>query len=201
HPRTGWTASGDLIPSLLEARMRLRLAALLGLVGLTIASSAQAAHHLWKLTEAFSNASGSVQFVELFCTASGENSLGPFTVTQGANNFNFVTNLPPNSTANTWVLIATSGFGSLPGGVTPDYVLPANFLTTGGGTINYASGVDTWAYGALPTDGVHSLLRNGSTAVNSPTNFNGNAGSVNLAAPVPSLQTWGLVVLIGAMLL
>lgn len=181
--------------------MRLRIGVLLSLVGLTFAPSAQAAHHLWKFSEAFSNASGTVQFVELFCPATGENSLGAFTVTSGANTFNFVNNLPPNSTLNTSVLIATSGFGSLPGGVTPDYILPANFLNTGGGTLNYASGVDTWAYGALPTDGVHSLLRNGSSAVNSPTNFGGSSGSVNLAAPVPALQTWGLFLLVGAMLL
>jgi len=181
--------------------MRLRLGVLLSLVGLTFAPSAQVAHHLWKFTEAFSNASGTVQFVELFCTATGENSVGPFTVTAGANTFNFVNNLPANSTLNTSILIATSGFGSLPGGVTPDYLLPAGFLNTGGGTLNYASGVDIWGYGALPTDGVHSLQRNGSSAVNSPTNFAGQSGSVNVAAAVPALQTWGLLVLVGALLL
>jgi hypothetical protein len=41
------------------------------------------------------------------------------------------------------------------------------FGHTGGGTLNYA-GIDNWSYGAVPTDGVHSLLRNGSTAP-SPT--------------------------------
>ena len=180
--------------------MRLRLGILLTLAGLVLAPAAQAAHHLWKITEAFSNSSGTVQFVELACPSSGENSLGPFTVTSNTHTFNFVTNLPPNSTANTWVLLATSGFQALPGGVIPDYTIPANFFNTGGGTLNYASGVDIWNYGAVPTDGVHSLLRDGSTPVNSPTNFAGNSGSVNLAAPVPALQTWGLLVLVGAML-
>jgi len=179
--------------------MRLRLGILLTLAGLVLAPVAQAAHHLWKLDEAFSNSSGSVQFVELSCPATGENTVGSFSVTSGANTFNFVTNLPPGSTANTWMLIATSGFQSLPGGVTPDYILPSNFFNTGGGTLNYA-GIDNCAYGAVPTDGVHSLARDGSTPVNSPTNFAGQSGSVNLAAPVPALQTWGLLVLVGAML-
>jgi hypothetical protein len=181
--------------------MRLRLGVLLGLVGLTFAPSAQAAHHLWRFSEAFSNASGTVQFVELSCPSSGESALGPFTVTAGANTFNFVTNLPPGDTAGSWVLLATAGFGSLPGGVTPDYLIPSNFFATGGGNLNYASGIDSWNYGAVPTDGIHSLLKNGSTAVNSPTNFGHQSGSVNLSAPVPALQTWGLFVLVGAMLL
>ena len=31
-----------------------------------------------------------------------------------------------------------------------DFIIPAGFLATGGGTLNYASGTDTWVYGALP---------------------------------------------------
>lgn len=181
--------------------MRARLTLLTVAAGLFAATSANAAHHLWNFTEAFSNASGSVQFVELFTAAANEQGVGPFTVTSGANTMNFVTNLPSSATANTWILCATSNFASQPGGVTPDYIIPANFLSTSGGTLNYASGVQTWAYGALPTDGVHSLLRNGTQAVNSPTNFAGNAGSVNLGSAVPMVQTWGLVAIVGALLL
>jgi hypothetical protein len=180
--------------------MRLRLGILLTAVGLVMAPAAQAAHHLWTISEAFSNASGTVQFVELTCPAAGENNIGAFALTSNTHALNFVTNLNgATSTANSWVLAATSGFGSLPGGVAPDYIIPANFFNTGGGTLNYA-GIDNWSYGAVPTDGVHSLLRNGSTAVNSPSNFSGNTGSVNVSASVPALQTWGLLVLVGAML-
>jgi hypothetical protein len=180
--------------------MRTRLGALAVLVGLFTATSAQAGHHLWDTTEIFSNASGSVQFVELFTAANDEQGLGPFTLTSTTHTLNFVTSLPTNLTANTWVLVATSGFGALPGGVTPDYVVPASFFPTAGGTINYA-GVDIWNYGAVPTDGVLALQRNGSTATNSPHNFAGQSGSVNLGAAVPMTQTWGLLVLIGAILL
>jgi hypothetical protein len=138
--------------------------------------------------------------MELFCPAGDEQGVGPFTITSNSHTFNFVTNLPSNATGNTHILVATSGFGALAGGVTPDYLIPANFFATGGGTLNYASGVSTWNYGTVPTDGVHSLLPNGSTAVNSPTNFAGNAGSVNLAAAVPMLPRWGILLLVLALL-
>jgi hypothetical protein len=181
--------------------MRIRLAVLATVVGLVLASSAQAGHHLWNFTEIFSNADGSVQFMELFTAANDEQGVGPFTVVSNTHTFNFVTSLSTNITANTWILIATSNFAGKPGAVTPDYIIPASFFQTGGGSLNYASGIQVWNYGAVPTDGVHSLLRNGTTAVNSPTNFAGQTGSVNLGAAVPMLPTWGLIVLVGAMLL
>jgi len=180
--------------------MRVRSLVLAVVTGLLAASPAMAAHHLWRFTEAYSNASGTVQFVELFCTASSENALGSWTVTQGANTFNFVTNLPSTATANTSILLATANFGSLAGGVTPDYTIPAHFLNSAGGTLNYASGVDVWNYGALPADGFSSLQRDGSTSVNSPTNFAGQSGSVNTAL-APGFDRWGLILLVGAMLL
>ena len=181
-------------------RVRSTLVALLVAFIVAIPSPARAGHHLWRLTQAFSNASGSVQFLQLFVAEDGEAGVGPFTVTASGHTFNFVTNLPTTSTANTWILIATSGFGSLPGGVTPDYIIPGNFFATGGGTINYA-GVDAWTYGVVPTDGVHSLMRDGTTPVNSPKNFAGQSGTVNLATGVPALPTTGIVVLVGALLL
>jgi hypothetical protein len=36
--------------------------------------------------------------------------------------------------------------------------------------------------------------------VNSPSNFAGNNGSVNLATVVPMIPSWGLVAVIGAIL-
>src|SRR5262245_47711205 len=120
--------------------MRKTLVTLASVVGLVVAGSAQAGHHLWDFTEVYSNKSGSVQFIELFTAFNDEQGVGPFNVKAGTNQVNFVTNLPTNQTANTWILIATPGFGSLPGGITPDYVLPfGNFVNTGGGTLNYAN--------------------------------------------------------------
>ena len=171
------------------------------LAGLLAATSADAGHHSWDFTELYSNASGSVQYVELFCPANGESGLGPFTITTGTNTLNFVTNLPSATTANTWVLCATSGFASIPGGILPDYIVPASFFPVGGGTITYAGGADTWVYSAVPTDGVLARQRNGTNAANSPRNFAGAAGSINLATPVPATQSWALVALVGAVLL
>ncbi|MGH0029484.1 MAG: hypothetical protein ACQGVC_06820 [Myxococcota bacterium] len=177
----------------------LRALALAGV--LLVGPAAQAGHHRWDFTEIFSNADGSVQYIEMFSANSGEAGLGPFTITAGANTFDFVTNLS-GDTANTWVLIATSGFGALPGGVTPDYILPASFFSTAGGTLNYAGGADVWAYGAVPTGGVLALQRDGSTATNSPTNFAGATGSVDLSTPtVPSVAAWGITLAVGAILL
>ncbi len=53
----------------------------------------------------------------------------------------------------------------------------------------------------MPTDGILSLRRNGTTGVNTPTNFAGTPGQVNLAAVVPMLPSWGIALLVGAMLL
>ena len=180
--------------------MRRRLVVLATVIGLATASSAWAGHHSWDFTELFSNATGQVQFIEMSCPANGEAGLAGWSVTNGTNTLVFATNLP-GPTANTWILIATAGFGSLPGGVTPDYIIPADFFSTGGGTLTYAGGADVWAYGAVPTNGVLSLQRNGSTAANTPKNFAGAEGSVNAAASAPMIGSWGLVLLLGSFLL
>ena len=83
-------------------------------------------------------------------------------------------------TAFTHVLIATSGFAAL-NLVTPDYIIPNGFVPLSG-TINYA-GVDQVSYGALPTDGVSAVDRNGNVIANLATNFAGQSASV--AAPPP----------------
>jgi hypothetical protein len=46
--------------------MRNRLIVLATVVGLAIAATAQAGHHLWDFTEIYSNASGTIQYIELF---------------------------------------------------------------------------------------------------------------------------------------
>jgi hypothetical protein len=180
--------------------MRNSLGAFATVLGLLLATTAQAGHHLWDFTECYSNATGSTQFVEMLCTADGEPGLGAWSIVSGATTFNFVTDTPNSSTNGKHVLLATSNFASLPGAVTPDYIIPANFCATGGGTLDYAGGLHVWNYGALPTDGIHSLLRGNVTAVNSPTNWAGATGSINQATSVPMVQTWGLILLVGAML-
>jgi MYXO-CTERM domain-containing protein len=184
--------------------MRARLISLAAFAGLLILpSTSHAAHHLWRFTQLFSNASGSTQFAEMFTNDQGETALGSFTIVSGGNTLSFVTNLTPvtGTRTNNWLLVATSNFQALAGGVQPDYIIPANFFPTGGGTLNYASSTDIWTFGTVPTDGVHSLMRDGTTPVNSPINFAGTGGSVNLTTAVPAVPTFAIALLVGALLL
>ncbi len=143
----------------------------------------QAAFHLFRIEQLYSNADGSVQFVVMRESfgANGEHlwagQVLRATDSQSiAQQIVFPSNLPSASTANRRVLIATPGFAAL-GIVAPDYSIPARFLPTGSGTLNFA-GVDQVSYAALPTDGVNALLRSGAIVPNSATNFAGASGSV-----------------------
>jgi len=152
---------------------------------------ARASFHLWKIDEIYSNATGSVQFIELSVTSSGEQFLTGHTisVTEGSNpahTLMFPSDLP-GDTANRHFLIATQGFARL-GIVTPDYVVPDGFLYVPEGTIDYA-GVDVVGYHGLPTDGVHSIDRSGNAIVNSPTNFAGQTGTIG---PAPAASASAL---------
>src|SRR5262245_55277934 len=90
------------------------------------AISAHAAVHLWQIKEVFTNASGSVQFIELFDTSGGEYFTDFTTLTANSDGniktFDFPSDIPgTKDTFNGHLLIATAGFGALPGGVAPDF--------------------------------------------------------------------------------
>ena len=160
------------------------------------ASGALATYHTFQIEQIYSNADGTVQFVVLHesAGADGENLLAghSFTITHSGNSktFTLPSNLPggacgyygcsPSPTANKRVLIATQGFAAL-GLLTPDYVIPNQFLATDGGTVNYA-GVDQVPYATLPTDGVMAISRSGTLVPNVATNF---AGKSATAPPAP----------------
>ncbi len=159
--------------------------------------------HLWVFTEVYSNADGSVQFLELFTDDPGEGLLGFMFLASLATGgeYHFPNDLG-GSTQNRHLLVATAAFASQPGAVTPDYILPDGFLRSAGDTLTFSNepivGIpflpytdtqawDSVAFGgsssALPTDGVYSLHRAfGSAdlvaAPNSPTNFAGAVGSL-----------------------
>ncbi len=168
-------------------------------------ASARAAFHLWDITEVYSNADGSVQFVEFFTNADFEEQLVNHVLASAANNpdFTFPGNLPTHLTANRFFLVATPGYSALCPGALPDYTFPAaNFHSVTGPEILDFASVDSFPYAAaeLPTDGVRSLNEPfGSnvrtTAVNSPTNF---AGQTCLPEPSAFLaQIAGVVGLAG----
>ena len=152
-----------------------------------LAPLAQASFHTFRIEQLYTNADGTVQFVVLreSAGADGEHVWGGRTlITTGAagtRQIAFPANLPSTATAGTRVLVATPAFAAL-GIVAPDYSIPANFLPLGGGTINFA-GVDQFAFGALPTDGVMALTRAGFPMQNLATNFAGATGSVTAGPP------------------
>ena len=85
--------------------------------------------HTWRINEVFSNACGTVQFIELAecCGGAGETATSGHAVTSNTNSFN----IPANRTGSTSfkkILLATDAFAALPGAPTRDYAIPANFF-------------------------------------------------------------------------
>lgn len=175
--------------------MKLRTLSLLASAAL-LAPSANANFHFFDIQEVYSNADGSVQFIELFTTSGGQEVVGGHTIrlevaapVSSLNTFTFPTN-GPASTANRTYLIGTSNLTALYG-VTPDFILPANFLIVGTGfsnkRANFGENADIVNLLNLPLDGVGSL--NGlvgnntftATSINSqatPTNFAGATATI-----------------------
>jgi hypothetical protein len=191
----------------MRARLAARVAIFAGLVGVIVAapSPARASHHLWVLSQIFSNASGTVQFIVLTENApeTGEDAVSGVTVTAGGHTFTFNANLPtPGTDVHKWILLGTPGYAALPGVPAPDFTIPAGFLPTGMGTVIYA-GADTFPYGAMPVDGHNALHKSSggtiTTSVNTPENFALQTGTVNLV--VPTLPAVGIALLVGALLL
>ena len=175
-----FTHRGRPIPPFEERLMRACLDRCVVCLGFLLLSlSAQANFHLFTISEIFSNADATVQFVELTTAFAGQQSLAGHTLTATSGSttrtFTFPTNLPGDTLGKRF-LVGTQGFAAL-GLVTPDYIVPDGFLFVPGGTVDFA-GVDIWTYGSLPSDGNLSLNRNGTTSPNSPTNFAGVTGQI-----------------------
>jgi hypothetical protein len=156
---------------------------------------------LWNFTEVFSNADGSVQFVELFTTGTAEYEAETEFLKSSTKTYVFPADLPHVNTRNKHFIVATAAFASLPGAVTPDYVIPDNFFNPAGDTLRLcrlnclnANLYDTRTFTNLPTDGVTSLNYPSVTeATNTPTNFSGDEGSVNLITPTGDYNKDGIV--------
>jgi len=165
---------------------------------------AYATFHLWDINEVFSNADGSVQFIELITTFNNQQ----FTtgrvinaIDNGVtiNTFTFPGDTP-SPTANHHLLLATPGFAALPGAVTPDFILPAAPFfnpASPATTIDFVfADLISFTNAQLPVDGVLSLNRSGInlvSAANSPTNYAGQTGSLNLASLDGDLDGDGFV--------
>jgi hypothetical protein len=153
--------------------------------------------HLWRITEIFSNATGTIQFIEMTTccgSAGGEIFLSGQRLSSNSQAFTFPGNLDM-TTANKHVLLATAGYAALPGAPVPDYTIPANFFSTTSDTLAF-SVYDTLIFpaGALPTDGSMSLNKNEEDttdttfrAVNSPTNLHEKTGTISAVSGPPAV--------------
>ena len=151
--------------------------------------AALASFHLWKINEIYSNEDGTVQFIELTCTNNGQEFMSNHVIRcigpQATNTFTYLSNLA-TGTLNKSMLMATTAFTNVPGAVTPDYFIPANFIPRNGGQINFGLNQHILNYTNLITDGIISFLRvtNGGVTnlslaqTNSPRNYAGAQGSL-----------------------
>ena len=172
---------------------------------MSFSADCRAAFHQWEIKEIFTNADGTVQFVEFFTTEPGEiflNSHNLIVTSDGVTKEFVFNHSLTNPTNNKHFLIATAGFAALAGGVTPDYSpLPTNFFNPNAASIffDFAHVFDTLTLTGtqIPKDGVNSLtdtdllsesgIDNMVVGVNSPTNFAGAVGSINLIPePAPA---------------
>jgi len=170
-----------------------------GVAAVCTAGVATAGVHTWDVNEVFTDASGQIQFVELWESAggTGETGVPGQTMSNGNAAQNFTISGPSlvGPSTNKYYLLGTAAFAALPGAPTPDAIIPPgslpNFVVSGGATISFG-GFDSWATGTVPTDGVNSLTRVSPAAgvlPNTPTNYAGVTGTVNAAPAVPS-SSW-----------
>jgi hypothetical protein len=157
-----------------------------GLVFAALAPTAYGGAHTWDVVEVFSNADGTIQFVELRETGGGDNerNLNGLKVISNdtGNQFTFPANLV-GTTGLRSILLGTTAYAALPGAPAPDHIIPANFFDITGDFVEYHV-YDDWVFGAVPTDGVMSMNRVGGSLTNSPKNYAGVTGTVD-ASEVP----------------
>jgi hypothetical protein len=158
-------------------------------LGLTLACSqvpAFAAFHLWQVNEIFRSADGSLQYVELFNFSDFENAIqGHNIIASGGGpdrTFTFPGNLGTTDTANKTLLIATANFQAITG-VTPDYTLPANFMTASGGSVLFDGSFDSITYVAGAFTGANALGPGAISQTPTPQNFAGQTATILVPEP------------------
>jgi hypothetical protein len=140
--------------------LRLSAAAL----ALMFAMGASAAK-FFALGEVFSNADGSVQFIQMNTVDSGALQGVVLVATDGTGSsreYAFPNDLVGN-VINRSFLVATQGFADL-GVLQPDFVVPNGFLFRPRGSVEIIGNdvaPNEFPYQALPTDGMHALWANG----------------------------------------
>ena len=168
-----------------------------------VASSGSAGIHTWDVSEVFSDASGTIQYVELveFNGTAGEVNVGNGQITSGAGTYSWSNGAVTGPTSNKFYLIATPGFAALPGAPTPDAtMMPNSFVNVAGDSIAFGT-YDTCVTPALPTDGSTAYnCKSSSNVANSPTNYAGVTGSVTVVA-APTMAPTAMWLMVGLMVL
>lgn len=161
------------------------IGACVALVVLAAATPARAISPLMRIEQIYSNASGTVQFIEVIdfgsndCDSGEQRWRGQRLVSSGPGPQRihvFPNDLPTCQTSGRSILIATEGFAAL-GIVTPDFLIPDDFVQRPAGTLALPNGSGQ-SYTNLPTDGVLSLNSVGGTMQNRATNLAGASASV-----------------------
>ncbi len=175
-------------------------AAFLGFV-LIPAAIVSAGIHTWRVTEIFSNADGTIQFIELTecCGGAGELGVNGGTIISNAHSFDMIGLGVAGPTSNKSVLIASQGFADLCGAPTPNYIIPngmmPQFFSLTADNVRFeVYGNIQFTAGQLPLDGINSLHRavsgpapnNPFVAPNSPRNYAGVVGAIDLSNPCPT---------------
>jgi hypothetical protein len=173
-----------------------------GFVVLLAAVPARALFHLWQIEEVFSNADGTIQYIEFHTTSTFDQNLmlnHVLTSNQGLtvlDSYTFPSNLG-TPTQNKFFLVATPAFAAA-AGIEPDYTLPAaGFIQLGvTDTLTLVAAFTppfSFDPPPLPTDGVHSLDASAGfpavVADNTPTNFAGQTGHL---VPEPEATALGI---------
>lgn len=154
---------------------------------ITFSPLAQANFHFWDIHSIYSNADGSIQYIQLVTAADGQSRLvGEIIESRNSDGslrdtFTFINDISV-STMNRFLLLATPGFAALSGGIEPDFEIPVDFLSTDGGTVNFL-GAGSFVYTAA------QLVKNGSQALgtvglipSNPFNFLEQRATINESA-------------------
>ncbi len=155
------------------------------IIGLILSTTVLADSHLWRFNEIFSNADGTIQFIEMreCCGQDHEfNLIGHWIGSVSTDStFYFPSNLVP-PTGHRHLLFGTPGFAALPGAPTPDYIIPENFVAIDGDILLYSFYSNaTMHVPPLPVDGVSVMGPLGEVLpTNTPTNYAGETGTVDL---------------------
>ena len=161
---------------------------LIGRGTLLFAGAASAGIHTWDVNEVFSNADGTIQYVELVDNGTGGNEInvGNGSLSSSLQSISWSQGQVSPPTTGRKYLIATPGFAALAGAPTPDVIMdPSNvpFFDVAGDSVAFGSW-DSWTFAGVPTNGIDSLDRTAGVGQNSPENYAGETGSVD-ASPAP----------------